>query len=196
MGAGPSKPAQADVQHVFTRETPVRLSPNLVDSLELSPESDSTRSKDLELHIQSRVEAELKRLDEETSKTLKELQESISAAPDATTETVDGTAQSHISDQLASLVGKDAQAKREDGGSKDLSRASVQKEIDTLKEKLKRRQMKEDVVNDKEVNKAKEEVVRCLRVNDRRPLDCWKEVETFRREVGRLEGAFLGRVLE
>ena len=72
----------------------------------------------------------------------------------------------------------------------------MQKEIENLKEKLKQKQVKEDVVNDRAVNKAKEEVVRCLRINDRKPLDCWKEVETFRREVGRLEGAFLGRVLE
>lgn len=72
----------------------------------------------------------------------------------------------------------------------------VQEEIEKLKSKLKERQLKEDIMKDKEVNKAKERVVACLRLNDRRPLDCWKEVETFRREVGRLEGAFLGRVLE
>ena len=72
----------------------------------------------------------------------------------------------------------------------------VQEEIEKLKSKLKERQLKEDIMKDKEVNKAKEKVVACLRLNDRRPLDCWKEVETFRREVGRLEGAFLGRVLE
>lgn len=72
----------------------------------------------------------------------------------------------------------------------------VQEEIEKLKGKLKERQLKEDIMKDKEVNKAKEKVVACLRLNDRRPLDCWKEVETFRREVGRLEGAFLGRVLE
>ena len=79
---------------------------------------------------------------------------------------------------------------------RDLSRASVQKEIETLKEKLGKRKVKEDVLGDKGVNTAKNDMVRCLRVNDRRPLDCWKEVEAFRREVGRLEGAFLGRVLE
>lgn len=72
----------------------------------------------------------------------------------------------------------------------------VQEEIEKLKSKLKERQLKEDIMKDTEVNKAKEKVVACLRLNDRRPLDCWKEVETFRREVGRLEGAFLGRVLE
>lgn len=98
--------------------------------------------------------------------------------------------------QSSSKGGVDHKAKTEGDKLRDLSRASVQREIGTLKKKLQQRQLKEDVVNDKGVNKAREEVVQCLRVNDRRPLDCWKEVEAFRREVGRLEGAFLGKVLE
>jgi len=79
---------------------------------------------------------------------------------------------------------------------RDLSRAKVQTEIATLKQKLQDRKLREDVVGDKKVEKAKADVIRCLRINDRRPLDCWKEVEGFKREVGRLEGAFLGSVLE
>lgn len=90
----------------------------------------------------------------------------------------------------------DHKAKAEGDRLRDLSRASVQMEIEKLKDKLQKRQLKEDVVKDEGVNRAREQVVQCLRVNDRRPLDCWKEVEAFRREVGRLEGAFLGRVLE
>lgn len=90
----------------------------------------------------------------------------------------------------------DHKAKAEGDRLRDLSRASVQMEIENLKDKLQKRQLKEDVVKDEGVNRAREQVVQCLRVNDRRPLDCWKEVEAFRREVGRLEGAFLGRVLE
>ena len=72
----------------------------------------------------------------------------------------------------------------------------MQREIDSLRAKLSERKLKEEIVGDKAVEKAKEEMVSCLRKNDRRPLDCWKEVEIFKREVGRLEGGFLGRVLE
>lgn len=72
----------------------------------------------------------------------------------------------------------------------------MQGEIEALKKKLRERRLREDVVGDKAVEQAKTDVVSCLRVNDRRPLDCWREVEVFKREVGRLEGAFLGRVLE
>jgi MICOS complex subunit MIC19 len=45
------------------------------------------------------------------------------------------------------------------------------------------------------VEKARGELVGCLRLNDRRPLDCWREVEAFKREVGRLEEKFVGGVL-
>lgn len=48
---------------------------------------------------------------------------------------------------------------------------------------------------DQDLSKAKEAVVSCLRTNDRRPLDCWKEVETFKQEVGRLEKVFLERTI-
>ena len=61
-----------------------------------------------------------------------------------------------------------------------------------LKQKLERRTGIKTVPEG--VEKAKEEVVRCLRVKDRRPLDCWKEVEAFRVEVGKLEAEFVQRV--
>ncbi len=72
----------------------------------------------------------------------------------------------------------------------------MQEEIDALKQKLEKRKLREDATNDKAVEKAKADVVSCLRINDRRPLDCWREVETFKKEVSRLEKQFLGRVLE
>jgi MICOS complex subunit MIC19 len=93
----------------------------------------------------------------------------------------------------AEPIGQDA-AKGEK--SRDLGRESVLREIEELRGKLKQRKLREDVIGDKAVGKARDEVVACLRLNDRRPLDCWKEVEAFKREVGRLERGFLGRVLD
>ena len=130
-------------------------------------QNDSTRAQDLEIHIQNRVHAELVRLAQEQTKSLKELQDKISAeSPSKPSQTP------------------------------DLSRASVQKEIEGLKKKLAKRKLREDVAGDRQVEKAKNELVHCLRINDRRPLDCWKEVETFKAEVGRIEKRFLSRVLE
>jgi altered-inheritance-of-mitochondria protein 13 len=69
----------------------------------------------------------------------------------------------------------------------------VSKEVAELKAKLAKRKKLENV--DPAVEKAKEELVQCLRINDRRPLDCWKEKEAFKREVGRLERAFVERTV-
>lgn len=77
-----------------------------------------------------------------------------------------------------------------------MGRESVQKEIEGLKAKLKERKIREDVIGDQEVERVKEKMVSCLRLNDRRPLDCWEEVEAFKTEVGKLEKKFLGSVME
>lgn len=62
-----------------------------------------------------------------------------------------------------------------------------------MRKKLQERKKVEQL--DPAVQKAKDELVTCLRMNDRRPLDCWKEKEAFKREVGRLEREFVDRTI-
>ncbi|KAL8716196.1 MAG: hypothetical protein Q9220_000101 [cf. Caloplaca sp. 1 TL-2023] len=157
-------------------------------------QTDSTRSKDLELHIQRRVHSELARLDQEHTKRLSELREEISSSSDSTTDSIHPDARTP--DQSTSSGGVDHKAAAKGDKLRDLGRQSVQKEIDMLKEKLQKRKMKEEVVKDQAIEKARNEVVSCLRLNDRRPLDCWREVETFKEEVGRLEKYYLGKVMD
>ena len=117
------------------------------------------------------------------------MEERISESPDTSTEPTS-------SGKLSFFSGKDEQARAQSDKLRDLSRESVQKTIEELRKRLQARKLREDIVGDKEVEKAKEEVVSCLRLNDRRPLDCWQEVEAFKREVGRLEKGFLGKILD
>jgi altered-inheritance-of-mitochondria protein 13 len=131
--------------------------------------SDSTRAKTLELHIQSRVNSELKRLQERAAKDFEELQAKISAAEEPKKEKSAG-------DTL-----------------REIGREAVQKDVEGLRKKLEGRKKLADV--DEGVEKAKSEVVRCLRENDRRPLDCWKEVQAFREEVRRLEGVWVEKIV-
>lgn len=70
-----------------------------------------------------------------------------------------------------------------------IDRNAVAKDIDDLKKKLDSRKKKVEM--DREVERAKEQVIICLRKNDRRPLDCWEEVQRFKSEVGRLEKKFV-----
>lgn len=71
----------------------------------------------------------------------------------------------------------------------NLDTNGVAKEIDDLRQKLASRRQLAEV--DRDVAKAKDDVARCLRLNDRRPLDCWEEVESFKAKVGSLEKKFV-----
>lgn len=73
------------------------------------------------------------------------------------------------------------------------SRHKASKEIEELERKLQTRKLVKEVPESVEV--ARSEVVRCLRENDRRPLDCWKEVQAFKEEVRRLEKGWVERVI-
>lgn len=86
-----------------------------------------------------------------------------------------------------------AQSTDEKSTESGASRASVAGEIEQLRKKLEGR--KEVRAIPDSVEAAQGAVVRCLRENDRRPLDCWQEVETFKTEVRKLEKAWVDKVV-
>ena len=155
-------------------------------------QSDSTRAKQQELLIQSRVTAELEKLLASSSKSLSSLSESISQEPSAPSATKSGPSltEKPLVDRIAEkLRGRSSESQSVSEPQANLDRNSVQKEIDGLKKKLDARKTITQL--DADVEKAKEDVVSCLKKNDRRPLDCWQEVQNFKTEVGRLEKAFV-----
>ncbi|KAG0651413.1 hypothetical protein D0Z07_1651 [Hyphodiscus hymeniophilus] len=131
MGSGSSKPTSPPQSQVWTSESPVRFSQELIDSLQSSTENDSTRAKTLELHIQSRVNSELKKLQERASKDFEELSARISAAE-------------------SSAVDK---GKSAGDALRDLGRESVQNDVQELRKKLEQR--KKLTAVDEGVEKAK-----------------------------------------
>ncbi len=66
-------------------------------------------------------------------------------------------------------------------------------EIEELRLKLEGRKKLAEL--DGSVAKAQADVASCLRLNDRRPLDCWQEVQNFKREVAKLEEGFVDRIV-
>lgn len=73
------------------------------------------------------------------------------------------------------------------------SRQIVSKEVESLRARLEERKKVRQLPESLE--QARSEVVRCLRENDRRPLDCWQEVEAFKEEVRRLEKGWVDKVI-
>ncbi|RJE17950.1 hypothetical protein PHISCL_09712 [Aspergillus sclerotialis] len=212
MGSGSSKPeASAGSKHVFSSESPVQFSSNLVDVLQTSSETDSSRAKTLELQIQARVAEELDRLRKREQQTLAEIESRLaelkddSIPPPASTTPTTSSAATNISHTPGSLnldapripfAGRDhtpVAAPQDNPINRSISRESVNQEIEALRTKLEGRTQL--VKLDEGVEKARKDVVSCLRLNDRRPLDCWKEVEEFKGQVARMEEAFVDRIV-
>ncbi|KAH8169977.1 hypothetical protein LIA77_10521 [Sarocladium implicatum] len=72
------------------------------------------------------------------------------------------------------------------------SHQSISNEVAALRRKLEERKQIRQLPA--EVESAREDVVKCLRDNDRRPLDCWEEVEKFKLEVKKLEKGWVNKV--
>ncbi|EME49216.1 hypothetical protein DOTSEDRAFT_68092 [Dothistroma septosporum NZE10] len=189
MGQGSSQPEQ----HVFNADAPVRLSQSVINNLQNSPETDATRAQDLELKVQNRVNAELARVKEAQAKQLEALTASLTTNPPKDEPQSSGLqrAATGLAYHLSSPFYHDSSRNIEAAPHKDSGRShdSVHQEIMDLRQKLDARKKVEKVPQ--EVEKAKESLVQCLRTNDRRPLDCWQEVEQFKAEVGKLEKAFI-----
>ncbi|KAK6348748.1 hypothetical protein TWF730_009521 [Orbilia blumenaviensis] len=94
-------------------------------------------------------------------------------------------------DQMSKIT--DEKLAKESIEDSQIGRNSVAQSISTLSQKL--RNQSSSVDQSEVVKRAETAVVRCLRLNDRRPLDCWREVEEFKREVIRLENAFVSKVV-
>lgn len=130
-------------------------------------QTDASRAKQIEKQIQSRVSEELKKAQNRQSEALAAAKDKISAAADR-------------------LVPEGAEKKKIDS-------EALAKEVDAMRKHLDSRKQVRDLPES--VEKARNDVVKCLRENDRRPLDCWQEVETFKAEVKKLEKTWVDKVI-
>ena len=72
----------------------------------------------------------------------------------------------------------------------NLSSVTLEGDIKELRDKFVGiKNSKEDV----EARKAREELIQCLQLHDRRSLDCWWEVKQFKEKVARLERDFVNK---
>ncbi|GLI80082.1 hypothetical protein PoHVEF18_008432 [Penicillium ochrochloron] len=219
MGAGSSKPeAGGNSQHVFSSNSPVQFSSNLVEALQSTSETDSSRAKALELEIQNRVAQELQRLREREQQTLAEIEKRLAEVKDTGSIPVSAATAPVAASPSGYPVGslnldapripfagreyepapvfaapKEPVAQQQAVVNREVSRDSVMSEIDVLRSRLDGRRKLVEL--DAGVEKAKADVVGCLRLNDRRPLDCWKEVDAFKKEVAKMEAAFVDRIV-
>jgi altered-inheritance-of-mitochondria protein 13 len=151
----------------------------------MTPQTDSTRSRQQELQYQERLTAELEKLREQETQNFSKFSETLSGEPEQPSEPSLIEKISDATSSNATLAEKQRQ--------KEMTRNTVTEEVEQLRAKLANRKKLEQV--DADVGKAKDAVIACLRTNDRRPLDCWQEIETFKKEVGRLEKQFVEKTI-
>lgn len=168
------------------------------DTFPRSLKTDSTRARDFELKIQTRVHDELSRIRDAQAQKLSDLTAALTTDPSkasavAAAETGPDRDPNSLASHLSSPFYQDHSAKpilgsdsKQDSGR---SHDSVQEEISALRAKLDARKKLDK--SSPEVDKARDSLVACLRANDRRPLDCWSEVDAFKTEVGKLEKRFI-----
>ena len=160
---------------------------------DLSSKTDSTRAKDFELKVQARVNSELSRIREYQERDLANLTKSLTTgSPEDSPQKEAAHNSDGLLATLSSPFSQDHRASSQPKQEKDQSREGVQKEIMELRKKLDSRKKTEKP--SPKVEQAKSKLATCLRANDRRPLDCWQEVEAFKNEVGKLEEVFIAKV--
>ncbi|KAI1198295.1 hypothetical protein F5X97DRAFT_153384 [Nemania serpens] len=162
---GSSSSKPAGDSHTWKASSPVGVSQDVVDSLQSNRESDVSRAQHLELAVQARVSEELKRLSAQENAALKATLEKASE----------------------STADEDA-ARPQRGDTR-----TVSAEVEALRARLHKRKQLRPLPES--VEKARGDVVRCLLENDRRPLDCWQEVESFKEEVRKLEKSWVDKVV-
>ncbi|KAJ9496423.1 hypothetical protein H2202_008086 [Exophiala xenobiotica] len=146
MGAGQSKPDES-TKHVFASDTPIQFSQELIDSLQASAETNSTRAKTLELHIAQRVAAELEKLRNHESSALEEARKKIA---EQTGSSDSSSSSDHSLLQIPSISPKDLLESSDEKAKKSQTSAKVQQEIEKLKQTLGQRKVLKELPNEVE----------------------------------------------
>ncbi|KAJ4512153.1 hypothetical protein HRR78_004277 [Exophiala dermatitidis] len=136
MGAGQSKP-DVSTKHVFASDTPIQFSQELLDSLQASSETNSTRAKALELHIAQRVSEELEKVQKHESALLEEARKKIAEGEEK--DSAKSSAKSSDSLlQIPSISPKNLLSSESDEEKQRRAQSSqkVQQEIEKLKQTL------------------------------------------------------------
>ncbi|KAI0521138.1 hypothetical protein F5B22DRAFT_39851 [Xylaria bambusicola] len=109
--------------------------------------------------------------------------------------------QARVSEELKKLSTQESAALKETlakvseitSGDAQGDRQTVSAEVEALRARLDKRKQLRPLPES--VEKARGDVVRCLTENDRRPLNCYEEVEAFKEEVRKLEKSWVDKVV-
>ncbi|CAK9438709.1 uncharacterized protein LODBEIA_P29330 [Lodderomyces beijingensis] len=139
---------------VFTPQSPIDFSSSFLSQLEQSPDSDYSRAQYAEKYIQDRVAAELAKLEKETIKKFKDTTNAALSNDSNTTATEAGLSVPESNGKIAKLT-----------------------------QLLKENAQLEKINLTPQITASRDSVIACLKENQGKSLNCWDEVETFKKLV-------------
>ncbi|SCU91090.1 LAME_0E11232g1_1 [Lachancea meyersii CBS 8951] len=146
-----SQPSKPAETKVFTPRTQVDFTNTLLAQLEQSTEGDYTRQQLASKYLEQRVSERLTQLEEET---LKKFEDKLNT----------------------SLLSDNSQSNQE------VSSKALSDKISHLNERLtKLKENQASKLANKELKQCKEVLAKCLRENDGQPLNCFEEVQNFKK---------------
>jgi len=174
MGASESKPIVLPVRgpetHIkFSNEVLAQLSSSLAETTP-TPE----REQVLDSHVRARVREEVAHLQEQEA----EVRNEIARALEKENLRTEG--------RIASSTSHD-----ENDGTVVASSASLREDVEEVRRRVERFQKRWEELGVHGAESAREGVVKCYKDHPKRPLDCWREVEEFRKQVSALEQRFV-----
>jgi len=171
MGADQSKPSQEEEKVVYSDQSNVSFSSDLLNHLSdslSSPTPTPARQETLDSHIRQRIQTELQRLQAEEQEVRAEIERVLE--------------KENLDKEVAGA---------EEG--KEVHSEILSRDMEELKKKVEKfegaRAMRGE--GREEVKAKQEAVVSCYKSNPSRPLDCWREVGDFKESVAKLEQHYI-----
>ncbi|CDO91988.1 unnamed protein product [Kluyveromyces dobzhanskii CBS 2104] len=148
-----AQPSKPAETKVYVPETPVNFESKLIAQIDNSTETDFTRSQKADRYLQEKVSAKLADLESEALKEFETKLRSSILPDDSKTE----------SDKLSATL--------------------VNDKVDQLKNRLSKLQESHKSKSTENITKSKKTLTECLLKNKEKPLNCYDEVEQFKKSV-------------
>ncbi|KAG8807854.1 hypothetical protein FRC17_004233 [Serendipita sp. 399] len=156
----------------FSPAVLAQLSQNL-EATTTSPE----REESLDRHVRERIHAEILKLKEEEEEVKMALRTALE--------------KENLGREKALSGGDKDDGDLESKNAGSRGTYSLREDIEAVKRRVEKYTQRKELGVDASIEESRKALVQCYRENSKRPLDCWREVEEFKKQVASIEGRFV-----
>ncbi|PVG00302.1 hypothetical protein CPB86DRAFT_782882 [Serendipita vermifera] len=161
-------------------ESSIKFSPGVLSQLSNNLDSTTTspeREEALDRHVRERIHAELVKLQEEEEDVKKALRAALE--------------KENLGRERAIAGDTSAEGDSEATNAGSRGTASLREDIEAVKRRAEKYAQRKHLGGDTAIEESRQALVKCYREHLQRPLDCWREVEEFKKQVGAIEAKFV-----